>query len=104
MAGGEKRGEGGERAKSREKRKREKREDGRSKDPIVWQGLLVKLENKLQRTGQEEARAGRKTETIARAFVSSFAPLLLRDAISMHPTSYYFISVYKVVLIRPGKI
>lgn len=35
-------------------KKWERKEKSRSKEPIVWQGLLVKLENKLQRTGQDE--------------------------------------------------
>lgn len=30
----------------------------RSKEPIVWQGPLVKLENKLQRTGQDGGPSG----------------------------------------------
>lgn len=79
------------------KSKQEKKRNVRSKDPIVWQGLLVKLENKLQ-AGQDEVRAARKTETILCAgLLFCLSQASARDTISIHRN---FVLLYKAVLIR----
>ena len=78
----EKRNVGGETVKSRQKRKKRRKENVCSKDPIVWQGLLVKLENKLRRVRPGRSDQKNRNDTMRLAFAC--------NAASMHRTLYYF--------------